>query len=221
LTDLRPLQADAFFEHRPHDVPAHLSEKMSYTSIATMNVRPWWLLPPGRIHPGWWIALGVLILWADFVTGPAAAFPVAYVLPVIFAAWYSGKMAAIGLACAVPVLRILLLLWSPNQQGDLVSLVLATLFRGTVVLLIALWFARLADFERDLSRQVKVLEGMLPICAFCKSIRNESGQWENLEAFISRRSEAEFSHGVCPSCGETHYPGMLDGSARQRSGTVP
>jgi hypothetical protein len=82
--------------------------------------------------------------------------------------------------------------------------------RGGVVLVIALWFARLADLERELSRQVKILEGLLPICSFCKSIRNENGQWECLETFISRRSEAEFSHGVCPSCGAANYPELLD-----------
>jgi hypothetical protein len=78
-----------------------------------------------------------------------------------------------------------------------------------MVLLFALWFARLADYERELSRQVRVLEGLLAICSFCKSIRNERGDWEHLESFISRRSEAEFSHGVCPSCGALHYPDMF------------
>jgi hypothetical protein len=51
---------------------------------------------------------------------------------------------------------------------------------------------------------------MLSICAFCKKIRNESGEWEQLEGFISRKSEAEFSHSLCPSCGNTHYPGMTE-----------
>ena len=175
-----------------------------------MSDRPWWLLPPGRIHVGWWIALGALLLWADRIAGPTAAFPVLYALPVILAAWYSGKRAAVALAIAVPLFRILLLAWPQSQPVDLVPVVLATIFRGTVVLAIGLWFARLADFERDLSRHVKVLEGLLPICSFCKSIRNESGKWEGLESFISRRSEAEFSHGVCPSCGKAHYPDLLD-----------
>jgi len=175
-----------------------------------MAVRPWWLLPPARIHAGWWIALGALLLWADYVAGPTAAFPLLYAVPVILAAWYSGNRAAVGLAIAVPLSRILLLAWPPGQSADLVSVVLATIFRGAVVLVIALWFARLADFERDLTRHVKVLEGLLPICAMCKSIRNESGTWERLESFISRRSEAEFSHGICPSCGRAHYPDLFD-----------
>ena len=174
-----------------------------------MSIRPWWLLPTGRIHPGWWVALGALLLWLDHLTGPNATFPVLYTLPVIFAAWYSGKWAAIGLAIAFPVFRILTFVFSAAPT-DLTSFVLATLLRGSVVVFVALWFARLADHERELSRQVRVLEGLLSICAFCKSIRNESGKWETLESYISRRSEAEFSHGVCPSCGAAHYPGLLD-----------
>jgi hypothetical protein len=179
-----------------------------YTSLRTMNVRPWWLLPPGRIHPGWWIALGALLVWVDHATGPHATFPVLYAVPVILAAWYSGKRAAIGLGIAVPLVRMLALV-SSQPHAEVYPSMLATLFRGSVVLLLALWFARLADYERELSRQVRVLEGLLAICSFCKSIRNERGDWEHLESFISRRSEAEFSHGVCPSCGALHYPDMF------------
>jgi hypothetical protein len=175
-----------------------------------MRARPWWLLPPGRIHAGWWIVPGALVLWADHIGGPSTSFPLLYAVPVILAAWYSGKWAGIGLAAVVPLVRIGLLFWAPQQDVDLESFVPMTILRGTVVLVVGLWFARLAEFEHDLTRQVRVLEGLLPICAFCKSIRNESGKWERLESYISRRSEAEFSHGICPSCGKAHYPDMYD-----------
>jgi hypothetical protein len=174
------------------------------------NVRPWWLLPPARIHAAWWIAFGAVALWVDHLTRFNATFPLLYTLPVIAAAWYSGKWPAALLAMAVPVFRILTFLTVDDPPADLAGPILQTLFRGAAVLLIALWFARLADLERDLSRRVKILEGLLPICSFCKSIRNESGKWERLETFISRRSEAEFSHGVCPSCGAVHYPELQE-----------
>jgi hypothetical protein len=179
-----------------------------------MSIRPWWLLPTGRIHPGWWVALGGLLLWLDHLIGPNATFPVIYTLPVILAAWYSGKWAAIGLAVAFPLVRIATFFLSPGAATEAAPFVLATLFRGSVVVVMALWFARMADHERELSRQVRVLEGLLSICAFCKSIRNEGGKWETLESYISRRSEAEFSHGVCPSCGAANYPGLLDADER-------
>ena len=48
--------------------------------------------------------------------------------------------------------------------------------------------------------QIKVLSGLLPICAHCKKIRDDAGYWESLEEYIDRHSEARFSHGICPGC---------------------
>jgi hypothetical protein len=53
---------------------------------------------------------------------------------------------------------------------------------------------------------VKTLEGLLPICAHCKKIRDEKGRWNQIELFIRDRSEATFSHGICPACIEQLYP---------------
>ena len=175
----------------------------------TRTTRPWWLLPPGRIHPLWWVALGAGMLWVDYLTFESANFPVFYVVPVILAAWYSGMWPALGLAIAVPVFRLMFLVLPQSSPGQMTGVALATAFRGVVIAFLALWFARLAEFERSLERRVKILEGMLPICSYCKNIRNDKGDWERMEAYISRRSEAEFSHGICPSCSQKHYPGML------------
>jgi hypothetical protein len=171
--------------------------------------RPWWLLPDGQIQPLWWIALGAAMLWIDYLAYGTGHFPVIYVIPVILAAWYSGKWPALGLAIAVPVFRLLVLVMPTSPPEGMGALALATLFRGIIIAILALWFARLAEFEREMQRRVKVLEGLLPICAFCKNIRNDKGEWERMEAYISRRSEAEFSHGICESCSEKHYPGMI------------
>src|SRR5690348_12126213 len=56
------------------------------------------------------------------------------------------------------------------------------------------------------SAQVKTLEGLLPICAGCKKIRVENGHWEQIEAYVSRHSKAEFSHGFCDECFRRLYP---------------
>lgn len=54
--------------------------------------------------------------------------------------------------------------------------------------------------------KVKTLSGLLPICASCKRIRNDKGYWEQLEEYITKHSEALFSHGICPECKERLYP---------------
>jgi PAS domain S-box-containing protein len=54
--------------------------------------------------------------------------------------------------------------------------------------------------------QIKTLSGLLPICAWCKKIRDDSGYWRQLEIYVSEHSEADFSHGICPECAEEVYP---------------
>ena len=61
------------------------------------------------------------------------------------------------------------------------------------------------ELQQALS-EVKTLSGMLPICASCKKIRNDKGYWEQIESYIGERSEAEFSHGICPDCIKKLYP---------------
>ncbi|MBW2466756.1 MAG: hypothetical protein JRF02_05595 [Deltaproteobacteria bacterium] len=53
--------------------------------------------------------------------------------------------------------------------------------------------------------KVKLLSGLLPICASCKKIRDDKGYWNQIESYIRDHSEAEFSHGLCEECGEKLY----------------
>ena len=56
------------------------------------------------------------------------------------------------------------------------------------------------DELRDALAQVKTLQGMLPICASCKKVRNDDGYWQQIELYVSDHSDAKFSHGICPEC---------------------
>lgn len=53
---------------------------------------------------------------------------------------------------------------------------------------------------QNAQEEIKILRGILPICASCKKIRNEEDSWEQPEVYIRNHSEAEFSHGICPEC---------------------
>lgn len=59
---------------------------------------------------------------------------------------------------------------------------------------------------QDALGEVKTLSGLIPICASCKKIRDDSGYWNRIETYIEARSEADFSHGICPECAKTLYP---------------
>lgn len=54
--------------------------------------------------------------------------------------------------------------------------------------------------------KVKTLEGLLPICCYCKDIKDDSGHWFSIEKYIHSHSTAEFSHGICPKCAARHHP---------------
>ena len=54
--------------------------------------------------------------------------------------------------------------------------------------------------------EVKILRGILPICSYCKKIRDDKGYWNKLESYIQNHSEAKFSHGICEVCLEEFYP---------------
>lgn len=59
---------------------------------------------------------------------------------------------------------------------------------------------------QDALHKVKTLSGLLPICANCKKIRDDNGYWQQVEVYIRDRSDAEFSHGICPDCMQKLYP---------------
>ena len=71
---------------------------------------------------------------------------------------------------------------------------------------------RLGVAERilGLRKEVRQLEGLLPICSYCKRIRDEADHWSSLEGFIEQRSAAEFSHGICPDCYRKHVEPSLN-----------
>ena len=58
--------------------------------------------------------------------------------------------------------------------------------------------------------QVKVISGLLPMCASCKSIRDDKGYWQEVESYVSAHSEATFTHGLCPACVRKLYPEFAD-----------
>jgi GAF domain-containing protein len=79
--------------------------------------------------------------------------------------------------------------------GDLSKLLIATLeLRRTAI--------RLAEAQAN----IQTLSGLLPMCAYCKGIRDDSGYWQSVEAYIAQHSQAEFSHGICPECMDKHFP---------------
>lgn len=73
---------------------------------------------------------------------------------------------------------------------------------------------------REASAKIKTLDGLLPICASCKKIRDDTGYWNQLERYITDHSEAKLSHGICPDCAEKLYPGFAKKKAAKNDNTT-
>lgn len=67
----------------------------------------------------------------------------------------------------------------------------------------------------DALEHVKTLQGIIPICMYCHSIRKDDSAWDRLEAYIEKHSEAQFSHSICPSCMAKHFPDYIDDHSKE------
>ncbi len=70
---------------------------------------------------------------------------------------------------------------------------------------------RLEQLNRELQnalKEIKILKGIIPICSYCKKIRDDKGYWTQIEAYLAEYTDAEFSHGICRECAAKHYPDM-------------
>jgi PleD family two-component response regulator len=61
---------------------------------------------------------------------------------------------------------------------------------------------------QDALAKIKTLSGLLPICSFCKKIRDDKGYWNQIEVYVRQHSDASFSHSICPECAKKHYPNL-------------
>lgn len=162
--------------------------------------------PPvsNRVLLVFWFILALVILLVDYATGPYIQFPFLFVLPVIFSTWYNGLWWGVVYAVALPLVRFYFTtVW--DIPWTLLESALNNLIRVSVLLLLAYLVHKVAQQSKATATEVKLLEGLLPICASCKKIRDEKNEWQPLEAYITKHSEASFTHGVCPDCAKKLY----------------
>ena len=138
--------------------------------------------------------------WSESPTAKAGIF--AYLGFPLF--WPDGDI--FGTLCAVDV--------KENKWGDQYENLMRT-FKDAIEAHLALTLTTDAlekkNLELELSlSEVKTLRGILPICASCKKIRDDSGYWSMVEHYIEDHSEAQFSHSICPDCAKKLYPSFCD-----------
>lgn len=152
-----------------------------------------------------WAIAACIVLVIDYLTGPFIRFPILYLLPIVLGAWFNGLLWGLVLAVVMPLVHLSFSkFWI--TPFTLFDAAINTFIRIAVFAGFAYLVNKVGVQKRALEKEINTLKGILPICSFCKKIRNQEGAWEALEAYITTRSEAEFSHSLCPDCAKKHYP---------------
>ena len=158
----------------------------------------------GKTRAVHWIIAAAAILLLEYVTGPFIQFPILFLVPVALATTTHGPRGGVGVAVALPLLRLSFFLsWGLPSSWVVAGIDTAV---DTAILI---GFSLLIHRVLEQQRAIRALQGMLPICGFCKRIRDEQGGWHQLESFITQRSGARFSHTFCQDCGPKHYPDLV------------
>jgi len=156
------------------------------------------------------LAITLVLGWIDSLTGYELNFFVFYFIPVSLAAWFIGLGGSVIASVTCALVWFGADLVSEHAYSSHVYAVWNTMIRLCSFLAIGWSVQKIHNLlvsERNKNEtlhrtlaEVKVLEGLLPICAQCKKIRDAQGCWQYMEVYIEDRSDAQFSHGYCPDC---------------------
>jgi hypothetical protein len=156
------------------------------------------------------VAVLAVVAVVDAFTPFELGFSAFYVIPVLIATWGVGTSRGLGFALLSaccwycldltsgrPLTHEFYRIW--DTLNHLLSYSLVAVVTGRLKL--AFQRERALRENLDLTvKNIKELEGLLPVCAWCKKVRNDEGYWEELEAYLEPRTKAAFSHGICPEC---------------------
>jgi hypothetical protein len=158
---------------------------------------------------------GAIVFALDIASPRGVVTPVLYVLVVLFSLWGPDVRLTWIVAIAASALAIIGFFVSPLGADLWIAVC------NRLIELMAVWITAALSLQRKMLmarslaeqrkraeavEQLKVLQGILPICASCKKIRDDQGAWNQMEAYIRDHSEADFSHGLCPQCARRMYP---------------
>ena len=158
-----------------------------------------------------WVLFFIALLMAcsDFLAGPVVFFPFLFVIPVALMAWNCSLRTALWLGAVLCVIRFCVQYAWGIPYTFQVALINAIL-RLAILFFITFLCGKLSEQTHALRARVRTLEGLLPTCSFCKDIRDENGEWQQIEDYVASRSEARFTHGICPKCVTKHFSDVMN-----------
>ena len=174
-----------------------------------------------RSHRHIVLALAIVVYLIGNLVAIRTSIPSALAVSLVLiagVAWSHGFAAgaAVMIACAIVEYNILVIIIEHQQLGGpSATVILIPILMTQLVVLIALSALRRVELRQQAASheleeknaaleialaEVKELRGMLPICAWCKSVRDVDGMWDRLEAYLSKHSHVTLTHGICPIC---------------------
>ncbi len=99
-----------------------------------------------------------------------------------------------------------------QPEGEIIRHIFATLMinLGICLFITIIVLALVSLSIKAYRNRIETLHGIVPICSYCKQVRDDKGYWNQVEAYIAKHTAAEFSHGICPDCMEKFYPEYVD-----------
>ncbi len=167
------------------------------------------------------LILDLVTGYGDFRFGYEVHLNIFYLLPIFLTIWLIGRSAGIIMTFICAFTMTMAYLIGGEFKIRHWHIIIWNIFLIEVFfLIIALLTIRVKDdmvrrkeMIRELQNalaQVKTLSGLLPICASCKKIRDDSGYWTQVESYISTHSDIAFTHSICPDCAKKLYPEYYD-----------
>lgn len=150
-------------------------------------------------------SFAIFIIDSSIPLGVAGGVP--YIIIILISLWSNKIKLPVYMAVVVSILTILGFYSSP-PSGELWKVITnrsLALFAIWTTTILSVQRKRIHEEKENTLLNIKILRGLLPICASCKKVRDDKGYWNQIETYIKEHSEAEFSHGICPECAETLY----------------
>lgn len=156
------------------------------------------------------IVLVVLLGVIDFVSGYELSFSIFYLAPIAFVGWSAGRCEGLIVALLSAIVWLIADMASGRTFSSLFipfwnAVVRLGFFTVVVLLLSKLQCIyaeqiRLVSELRKTIEQVKILSGLIPMCAWCKKIRDDQGYWQQVETYLTMHPKASLTHTICPDC---------------------
>lgn len=155
-------------------------------------------------NPWKWIIFSCILMFLDWISGPHIQLSNLFILPVAAASWHYGLKYSLPLALLLPWLHLgLFWVW------DFPPVWATEGIHGVIGCLVFISFALMIYRLRCQADDIRQLRRTLPVCTFCKKVRDTEGVWHEIDSYISSQSNSRFSCGLCPSCLTERYSYLM------------